>query len=297
VSTTPVAVPSPTAEPGVSGCDPVHPHAPGDFDETIQSGGIERTYVLHIPPEYDGRQALPLVLNFHGSGSSGRQQAAYSQFPAKADVEGFIVVSPDGTGQPRHWAIPTVDPVDDIAFVNDLLERLESQLCIDGSRIFGAGMSSGAAFSTRLACAIPERIVAIAPVTALVYPVTCPEGDPVAVIAFHGTHDFCVPFDGGVSRCGAGLPVPPIRQSARRWASRNVCNPEPAETQLTEHVLALTWSQCAANTSVILYVVEEGGHTWPGAIDVPGLGSTTHEINATDLIWEFFANQGALNSP
>jgi polyhydroxybutyrate depolymerase len=48
---------------------------------------------------------------------------------------------------------------------------------------------------------------------------------------------------------------------------------------------------------VILYVVEEGGHTWPGAIDVPGLGSTTHEISATDLIWEFFANQGALNSP
>jgi polyhydroxybutyrate depolymerase len=39
-------------------------------------------------------------------------------------------------------------------------------------------------------------------------------------------------------------------------------------------------------------VVEDGGHTWPGSLDVPLLGETTREIDATDLIWEFFAAHG-----
>ncbi|HEY8172149.1 MAG TPA: PHB depolymerase family esterase [Dehalococcoidia bacterium] len=282
------------ASPAGDGCTPARPHAAGNSNETITSGGIERSYILHVPPQYDGSQAVPLVLNFHGFGSGATQQANYSRFPAKADEAGFIAVTPDGTGTPRRWNLfPTGQP-DDIAFVRDLLDSLEANLCIDGKRVFVAGISNGAAFSMQLACAMPDRIAAAAAVAALTYPLRCTDGTQTGVIAFHGTADPCVPFTGGTSACGLMLPVAPIETSALNWAKHDGCNQTPSVTQLTEHVRVTAYSECRDNVSVVLYVVDGGGHTWPGSIDVARLGPTTHEIDATDLIWEYFVGQGNL---
>jgi polyhydroxybutyrate depolymerase len=50
----------------------------------------------------------------------------------------------------------------------------------------------------------------------------------------------------------------------------------------------VSWKGCAA--PVVLYRIEGGGHTWPGAtVDVDRLGMTTHQVRATDAMWEFFA--------
>ena len=85
-------------EPGpasaASSCAPARPHASGDFAETIVSGSLTREYLLHIPPSYAGDDQVPLVFNWHGLGSSNSVQQNYSQLPAKADAEGFIVVAP-----------------------------------------------------------------------------------------------------------------------------------------------------------------------------------------------------------
>lgn len=286
--------PTMTAAAAAAGCAPARPQPAGDATLTITSAGLERTYILHVPPQYDGARRLPLVLNFHGFGSNASEQASYSRLPAKADEEGFIVVTPEGTGDPRRWTLlPGTEP-DDVAFARDLLDHLEATLCIDATRVFSAGMSNGAALSMRIACAMPERFTAVAAVTALIYPVTCPAGDPVAVVGFHGTADACVPFTGGRSACGAMLPVAPIEQSALNWAKRNGCAETPSITQLTQSVRVTAYSDCGDNVAVVLYVVDGGGHTWPGSVDVPRLGATTREVDATDLIWEFFAAQGNL---
>ena len=95
--------PNSTTTAGVndSDCEPDLQHEAGDFDGAITSDGMERTYILHVPPSYDGTSAMPLVINYHGFGSNARDQALYSRFPQKADEEGFIVVSPNGTGRRR----------------------------------------------------------------------------------------------------------------------------------------------------------------------------------------------------
>jgi polyhydroxybutyrate depolymerase len=262
----------------------------------MQSGGIERKYLLHVPAVYDGTKRTPLVLNLHGFGSNGRQQALYSGFPSKADREGFILASPDGTGSPLHWSYPGLGGVDDVAFIRDLLDSIEADLCIDTQRVFVAGMSNGAAFAQIVACAMPDRITAVAAVAALVYPQRCGTDAPIAVIGFHGTDDPCVPFAGGTSACGQKLPVTAIEESAKNWASHDGCDIAPAEQQLTAHVRTIAYSRCKNETAVVLFVVEGGGHTWPGAIDVLRLGATTHEVNATDQIWEFFVAQGNLRA-
>jgi polyhydroxybutyrate depolymerase len=275
-------------------CETPRPHAAGETIETMTSGGVDRSYILHVPPQYDGRREMPLVLTLHGFGSNARQQIIYSQMGAKGDAEGFITVSPDGTGTPQHWNYPGLGGADDVAFIGSLLDKLESDLCIDPKWVFVTGMSNGAAFSSFIACAMPDRITAIAPVAATAYPLTCGASRAIPVISFRGTEDPCVPYSGGTSQCGQMLPVKPAEDAARQWAEHDGCNLTPAAQPYSEHVRTIAYSECDGDAAVVLFVVEGGGHTWPGSIDVPRLGPTTHEVNATDQIWEFFAAQGSL---
>jgi len=274
-----------------AGCDAAGQPAPGDSNRTLAFGGLDRTYILHIPPSYDGRTPMPLVLNFHGFGSNARQQAAYSRFPAKADVEGFVVVSPDGVD--AQWNIARSSSLpDDLGFAKALMDAVQAEVCIDPARTFAAGMSNGAAFAQQVACAMPERIAAVAAVTAMVYPLTCSTDLPIAVIGFHGTEDPCVPYGGGPVTCGAGgRRVPPVENSALNWARHDGCDVSGSRKRLSDHVRTVAYSECQGEAAVVLYIIEGGGHTWPGSVDVARLGATTHEIDATKEIWEFFVAQ------
>jgi len=281
---------TPSGSPGGNAavCSPAKPHALGDSDQTIVSGGEERSYILHLPPFYDGTPRLPLVLNLHGYASAAAQQASYSGWSAKGDAEGFIVVTPNALGTPQRW--DTAPAGVDVAFFNDLLDRLEADLCVDGRRIYASGISNGAAMSARLACSLSGRIAAIAPVAALIYPLQCERAPNVPVIAFHGTDDMLVPFEGGTTQ-PFGLPVKPVEEYASGWAVHDGCAGEPARERASEHVRIVAYSECDDDVAVILYVVEGGGHTWPGATDVPRLGATTREVSATDEAWRFFEAQ------
>ena len=212
----PTAIPTPRPTPAPTGCDPALPQAAGDFVQRIDSGGLARRYILHIPPSYSdtgGADATPLVLLFHGSGGNAREIARYTGLPAKADRAGFIAVMPQGlrtTLIPEpDWNFTTLGPhhgpgePDDVAFIDDLLDALELQLCIDSARVFSTGFSAGAHLSVRLACDLSDRIAAIAPVSGVYFPPFSPDlpepgcsTQPVPVIAFHGTADKGVPFEG-----------------------------------------------------------------------------------------------------
>jgi polyhydroxybutyrate depolymerase len=288
---------TPTAS--VAACAPARPHAPGDVTDTIQSGGTTRSYILHVPPGYDGTHAVPIVFDFHGAGSNKEQQAFYSTLSPKADAEGFIIITPDGAGTPRQWNFLGIkSAADDTGLVRDLLDHAESTLCIDATRVYAMGISSGGAMSMSLACSMQDRFTAIASVAALFRLPNCPDTRPVPIIEFHGDADPLVPFHGGPV---GGLPSPDIEHAAADWAKADGCAAAPATTQVTPHVKLESYDGCQGGVAVRLYVVAGGGHTWPGArIDVNllglPLGATTHEIDATDIIWQFFASEPRLNT-
>ena len=292
-------------------CTPARPHTSGTSVETIATADGTRTYRLHVPPSYSGSAALPLVFNMHGATSNATEQEFYSAFSAKADAEGFIVVYPQGltTGAIPYthfnaWMLSSPEP-NDVGFITTLLDALEAQLCIDQDRVFSTGMSNGGMMSVRLACSLSGRIAAIAPVTGSYFPPmalnlnpseVCGDTTAVPFIGFHGTADATVPFNGGfggvTGTTNFRLPIDnstPTEDVIADWSTHNGCAGARQESQVSAEVRLVQYGACNLGAIVQLYAVDGGGHTWPGAVDVPGLGYTTHQISATDLIWAFFA--------
>src|SRR4051812_23112435 len=72
---------------------------PGDFTRTLTVGGLERTYLVHVPKSYDGSRPFPVVLVFHGGGSNAKQWVPFCGLNDTADKNGFIAVYPNGTGK------------------------------------------------------------------------------------------------------------------------------------------------------------------------------------------------------
>ncbi len=159
---------------------------------------------------------------------------------------------------------------------------MEKELSIDPARIYATGISNGGGMANRLACDMADIVAAIAPVSgAYLSWQDCSPSRPVPVVAFHGTADQIVPYD------GLGRTMPPIRGWAAAWAGRNDCSTTPTVTLQNGEVMGETWGDCSAE--VVLYTIEGRGHSWPGSGLVPGLDVATRDIVATDVIWEFFA--------
>lgn len=289
-----------TAPRGSGGCGTRPDDVPEShvLDRSLDSAGSTRDYLVYVPDAYTGEEPVGLVFTLHGAGSNKEEQLAYSAFGPLADEDGTIVVAPDATGDPRRWspygAEPSVslggiDGVNDLDFFAELLDEVEATFCIDPTRVYATGMSSGGFMSAAIACEYSDRIAAIAPVTATVYAEgACGEADTTPYVYFHGTDDPVVPFLGPVPGPN-GEPGPGAAElSSQAWADHNGCDAEPTDERIGTEVIHRSWSGCDAPTD--LYIVEGGGHTWPGGlVDLPALGHTTREISASEIIWELFA--------
>ena len=260
--------------------------------EYMFSGGVLRSYRIYVPQSYDPSTPAPLVLGFHGLGSNALEQEYYTNLRPQADLHGFVLVSPNAVGTPAHWNyLGRLAPntPDDYRFVNDLIDHLQGELCIDATRVYATGMSDGGTMAAILGCKLNGRIAAIAPVAGAPYlDLSCYSAGSVPLITFHGTADQFWPFDGGTGLLG--LPTEPVEKDMHDWAVHNSCDLTLQNQTIASDVTLETYTNCNANADVELYVIEGGGHTFPGApFDIPSFGPTSRSIDAAQLIWEFFA--------
>jgi len=263
---------------------------PGEYFKAINTGGMDRTFKLHIPPNYDSRTPTPLVLSFHGRGSNAFDHSVFSNFSSKADQAGFIVVYPQATGAPTTWQDLPMDSefsdtdVDEVLFISDLLDHLEAELNIDTQRIYAVGMSNGGGMTHRLACDLADRFAAIAPVAGAFYLWDeCAPSQPVAVVAFHSMKDNVVPYEGTDNPLF--IDVPPITVWAQAWADLNACAPNPETNSIDQIINVDTWSKCNGDVTVTLYSMVLGGHNWPNEFFG---GTDAGPIKINDVIWNFF---------
>jgi polyhydroxybutyrate depolymerase len=272
--------------------------APAGGPRTLQVNGVERTYLLDVPPSYRPGTPAPLVMVFHGAGGSGRRMAPHTGFSRLAAREGFVAVYPDGLRRRWNDGRSAVATQDDVGFVKALLDTLERELSLDSTRVYATGISNGAMFSYRLACELPGVFAAIAPVagaTPANLAETCGRTEPVSVLAIQGTADPLLPYAGGGVGGGRGG-VLSAAESIAFWAGVAGCGGTPAVTDEPDRVRDGTrvrvtaYSGCRDGRAVELYTIQGGGHTWPGGPRVGrSVGRVSREIDATALIWAFFA--------
>ncbi len=279
-------------------------HAAGDRTWALTVGGIERSYVVHVPAGLDLAKPASVVLAFHGGGTHAQAMEEFSGLNQKADEAGFIVVYPNGTGRLRRvltfnggncCGYAMDNGVDDVEFTRKILDDLATRVDVDAKRIFATGMSNGAIMVYRLAAELSDRIAAIAPVGGPMGIESPNPGRPVSVIHFHGTDDTFAPYAGGKGRRLFKPDFYSVGHSIRAWVEVNGCGREPVVAQLPDtfedgtSVTRKTYGPGKDGAEVTLIEIAGGGHTWPGREPHRRfLGRSTRDISANDLMWDFF---------
>lgn len=267
---------------------PRPPQQPGTSQpRSIQSGGLTRTYQLHLPPDYQRERDWPLIVAYHGRGNTGEGTELFSKLSALPAIVAYpdgVVGLGDGDRQAWQGAPYSAPGVDDVAFTNDLLDELESTLCVDRRRVYATGKSNGAGFVGILGCVLADRFAAIAPVAGALYPngIDCRPSRPMPVIDFHGTGDATIPYLGDADR---GLPAIPDWVAA--WTARDRCRDRVPDTTIEPDITVSRWVGCARGVEVTHVAVTGGGHTWPGADSYSGGGYVTQTIEAHEVLWSF----------
>ena len=265
----------------------------GLLGEWVASGGLRRTYGLHVPEGCRGGQRpCPLIVAFHGAGGSQRFPESVGLFRA-ADRGGFVVAAPDGVA--GDWALgcggctlPDRSGIDDIRMTASLVTHLSQRLAIDLSRVYATGRSNGGSFTHRLACSYPLAGAAVVSGT-LFDSAACRPSRAVPLIAFHGRADGVVPYVQGAV-------------AAQTWAGLDGCVTIPAATALPDRVADGTsvarydFPECREGSEVIFFAIDGGGHNWPGSPTPETAGLQTHDIEASEEIVDFFARHAPVEA-
>jgi polyhydroxybutyrate depolymerase len=238
----------------------------GDRPGELVFGGLPRTYQLHVPAGLD--HPAGLVLNLHGAGQTGGEQAAVTNYNAVADQHGFVVAYPDGIdfswADGRGASVPDRQGVDDVGFLTAQIDQLSRDYGVAPGRVFVTGMSAGAFMATRLACERADVISAIAPVAGtLGAAFSCAPSRPVSVLQTHGTADPVVPFAGGTMLGRGGYSdVVAAPAMAQRWRDVDRC-PAPVDNGPAGAEHGFTASGCAGGAEVVFVQLDGAGHAWP----------------------------------
>lgn len=248
--------------------------APGVSQHELASGGITRSFRLYVPPTYDGRTPLPLVLDLHGSGDTAAGQAANSRFELLAAREAFVVATLQADA--GRWNFPvTAGRPSDVQYASDVIDTVAALACIDTARVYAAGFSGGARMSSLLACELGERIAAIAPMAGLRWPGSC-TGRAMPLLTLHGLADPQNTYDGHIAERGAEW-LESIPEALEGWSMHNGCSAPVVFEDPPGPLSILRYAGCRDGAEVRLIRIDDLAHQW-----------ARNQIDATAVMWDFF---------
>jgi len=289
------------------------PLQPGDYELSLPIQNRTRTFIAHVPPQIREEVPLPLVVNFHGSGSNATQQRQYSGMNVTADRHGFVVVYPNGTGvasgQRRFLSFNAGgccgaamrNNVDDVGFTEAIVTVLSEKLAVDPRRLYATGMSNGGMMAHRVA-ADSRRFAAIASVAGQLAVTSFRPSHPVSVMEFHSVDDRLARYEGRPERSVTRIEYPSVQRGIDQWVAHNECPRQavvgdpvtgsPGSFNANQSVTKLAYGPGTEGTEVVLYRFTGVGHVWPGALmSLPILlGRPTTLLDANEIMWSFFAD-------
>lgn len=263
-----------------------------DFD------GVKRVYGVFLPKNYTGTENFPLVIYLHSYGWNSGKGMNYTALYTVADTSDFLVAYPDanpnwnsGIGDSPSWPTPNIN---DVGFINALIDTLSNHYSIDLERVFVCGFSNGGFMAYKLACQLSHRIAAIASIGGVMSNSTAANCKPLStmsVLHIHGTKDRFVPIN---SKGDWNT----VDQSLNYWTNFNNCaqvdtiilpDLDPSDGCTVEKII---YTNCTDNSNIIYYKVINGGHSWPGAaIDPDWARPRNMDIITNVEIWNFFKDK------
>lgn len=303
--------------------------APGTYNRSLMHARFKRDYIVFVPeagarkaapPAIGGvapsaircrqrTKSLPLVIALHGGTGTAKGMARLTGFDRLAEKEGFVVIYPYGLE--RHWNDGRAnvryrahtENIDDVGFISRLIDWAVRDLNVDKRRVYVTGISNGGLMALRLAREAPRKLAAVAVVAASDLASLAGErhkGAPVSILLMSGTSDPLMPFKGGnigFGRRNLGN-VQSIEDTVKYWVDHDGCDPKPVTTELPDadpkdktRVVEDVYRNAATGAEVVLYRIEDGGHTWPGGpqyLPERIVGRTSQDIDAAVVIWRFF---------
>ena len=247
-------------------------------NRTIQSGGMNRSYILRIPANYDMNRQYRLVFGFHwwggtandvDSGGSDGYNWSYYGLRRLADSagNGTIFVAPQGID--NAW--PNSGGRD-VTLVDDILRQVQTGLCVDTTQIFAGGFSYGGGMSYSLACSRASVFRAVAVYSGAQLSGCSGGTQPIAYMGIHGLGDTVLNISQG-------------RALRDTFVRNNGCTaqnpPEPGQGSRSHIVTA--YSGCRSGYPVV-WAAFDGGHT-PAPVDGGGEGWRTW---TSAEVWRFF---------
>jgi polyhydroxybutyrate depolymerase len=257
------------------------------FFTRIPIDGVPRSALVNVPPgSQPPGSPLPLVVVFHGAGGEARGAESSTGLTAATNRYGFIAVYPNANG--KYWNIrgAGVTGEDDVDFVGALLDHLESNLCVDESRLYATGVSNGGGFAARVGCQMSDRFAAFAPVAGVygLQPPCRPER-PISVLEIHGTADQTVPYNGW-GPAGQGS----VWSFLTQWDQLDSCPPAPAGwSRLGRGALSETKSSCASGSTVAHIKLIGEPHAWPSTAWWVAHDRHGVPFEASTAVLQFFA--------
>lgn len=290
--------------------------APGDYEFGLTHQGLRRSYLVHVPPQAARGRALPVVLAFHGGGSSAEVMRSYTRMDRAADRDGYIAVYPNGSSGIGNrfltWNAGTCCgpaaalQVDDVGFVLAVLDELPRRTAVDSARIYATGLSNGAMMAYRLAAEASPRIAAVAGVAGAMSLARFAPTRPMPVMHIHSTHDHIARYDGGLGPPSTVADTrvfhAPVEAMLKRWIDHNECPARPALVEPaagragtpdeSHSAIRRVYRPCRDGVEVVLWQLSGAGHVWPGGVReyLPQLlGTGTAVIDANAEMWRFFS--------
>ncbi|GIG69226.1 ricin-type beta-trefoil lectin domain protein [Phytomonospora endophytica] len=254
---------------------------------TISSNGVNRSFVLRFPANYNNSTPYRLISAFHWRGgtmydvaSGGTSGAPWAYYGMQEQSNGTaILVSPQGFG--NGWANNNGE---DIAFVDTMVNRIQSDMCVDSAQLFAMGFSYGGGMSYAIACGRANVFRAV-----VVYSGAqlsgCAGGgaQPIGYFGIHGISD-------NVLGIGLGRS---LRDTFVRTNGCTAQSPREPSPGSRTHVTTV-YTGCRSGYPV-QWAAFDGGHM-PGPVDGCGCEDGVRTWTKGEA-WRFIAQFGSPSEP